>query len=87
MKEVIKMLDIKFHSNNKKLPKIKFKGNSNDILNELMEVNIYVISFVLKHTNQSIKENIDTIDNYLGFLDKRLKKEFAKGVENYGDFK
>ena len=78
------MLDIKVELNGKKPPKIKFRGKSNDILNELMLTDMYVISFVLDNSKSSIKENIDTIDNYTNLLNQKLKERFASGI-NYGN--
>lgn len=81
------MLDIKINLKSNKTPKIRFKGNSNDILNELMQINVYVIDYVLEHTKASIKENLDTIDNYTNFLNDKLKSKYGKDIGNYGNIR
>lgn len=77
------MINIKMNYDSKRPPRIKFKGNSNDLLNELMEINKYVLTFVLDNTPSSIKEKLDTIDNFTNFLNEKVKGKYEKGIK-YG---
>lgn len=71
------MLDIKIDNRNKKkYPKIKFNGYSNDILNELMEVNVYLIGFILNNEKISRKEQMDLIDNFTNDIKVNLYRKF-----------
>lgn len=71
------MLDIKIDNRNKKkYPKIKFNGYSNDILNELMEVNVYLIGFILNNEKISRKEQMDLIDNFTKDIKVNLYRKF-----------
>ena len=80
------MLDIKIDNRNKKkYPKIKFYGYTNDILNELMEVNVYLIGYILNHEKISRKEQMDLIDNYTNDLKDNLYRKFdIKEIEANG---
>lgn len=71
------MLDIKIDNRNKKkYPKIKFNGYSNDILNELMEVNVYLIGFILNNEKISRKEQMDLIENFTKDIKVNLYGKF-----------
>lgn len=71
------MLNIKIDNRNKKkYPKIKFYGYTNDILNELMEVNVYLIGYILNNEKISRKEQMDLIDNYTNDMKNNLYNKF-----------
>ena len=70
------MLNIKIVNSKKKFPKIRFYGYANDLLNELMEVNIYVLDYILDNEKISNKEQMDLIDNYVKDMKDTLYQRF-----------
>ena len=73
------MLDIKIdNANKKKKPKIRFCGYTNDLLNELMEINIYLLNYILDKESLSLKEQMDLIDEYTKTLKNTLLARFKK---------
>lgn len=72
------MFDIRMNYKSKKPPKIKFEGKTNDLLNELMEINVYVLSFILRHEGISLKEQMELIDNFSGTLHNVLYEKYSE---------
>ena len=72
------MFDIRINYKSKKPPKIKFEGKTNDLLNELMEINVYILKFILDNEKLSLKGQMDLIDDFSSTLHKTLYEKFSK---------
>ena len=72
----MKMINIKMNYKAKKPPRIEFHGYTNDLLNELMEINVYVLRFILNHENISLKEQMDLIDEFTKTMKETLYEKF-----------